>query len=194
MWSKAVTLFIAMMLMVPWSGAQSTFGSIVGVVKDPSQSAVAGAQLTLTNLDDRSQRNATSDANGGFEFINLKPAHYELIVHADGFADYRVSSMQLDARQSLRFDVPLKVATSTQTIEVSSDAGPVINTENGTIGDTKDFAQLTGLPVNYRGVRPPARWRCLRPSRARSRTPMAMFRSAADFLLKCSIPWTDLQP
>jgi carboxypeptidase family protein len=103
-------------------------------------------------LEDRSQRNATSDANGGFEFINLKPAHYELIVHADGFADYRISSMQLDARQSLRFDVPLKVATSTQTIEVSSDAGPVINTENGTIGDTKDFAQLTGLPVNYRGA------------------------------------------
>jgi phosphate/sulfate permease len=43
MWSKAVTVFIAMMLMVPWSSAQSTFGSIVGVVKDPSQSAVAGA-------------------------------------------------------------------------------------------------------------------------------------------------------
>jgi hypothetical protein len=152
MWSKAVTFCIAMMLIVPWSGAQSTFGSIVGIVKDPSQSAVAGAQLTLTNLDDRSQRNATSDANGGFELMNLKPAHYELIVHADGFADYRVSSMQLDARQSLRFDVPLKVATSTQTVEVSSDAGPVINTENGTIGDTKDFAQLTGLPVNYRGA------------------------------------------
>jgi len=28
----------------------------------------------------------------------------------------------------------------------------VINTENGTIGDTKDFQQLTGLPVNYRGA------------------------------------------
>src|SRR5450755_2595984 len=150
--NKAITLLIAMTLIVPWSTAQSTFGGIVGVVKDPSQSAVAGAQLTLTNLDDRTQRNAGSDANGAFEFINLKPAHYELIVHADGFADYRVSSLQLDARQSLRFDVPLKVATSTQTIEVSSDAGPVINTENGTIGDTKDFAQLTGLPVNYRGA------------------------------------------
>jgi hypothetical protein len=43
----------------------------------------------------------------------------------------------------------LKIANSTQTIEGSSDAGPVINTEHGTIGDTKDFAQLTGLPVNY---------------------------------------------
>src|SRR5450755_1441262 len=150
--NKAITLLIAMTLIVPWSTAQSTFGGIVGVVKDPSQSSVAGAQLTLTNLDDRTQRNAGTDGSGGFEFINLKAGRYELVVHADGFADYKVSSFQLDARQSLRLDVALKLASSTQSIEVSSDAGPVINTENGTIGDSKDFQQITSLPVNYRGA------------------------------------------
>ena len=49
-------------------------------------------------------------------------------------------------------DVALKLATSTQTIEVSGESGPVINTENGAIGDTKDFQQITNLPVNYRGA------------------------------------------
>jgi hypothetical protein len=49
-------------------------------------------------------------------------------------------------------DVALKLATSTQTIEVSGESGPVINTENGTIDDTKDFQQITNLPVNYRGA------------------------------------------
>jgi hypothetical protein len=49
-------------------------------------------------------------------------------------------------------DVALKLATSTQTIEVSGESGPVINTESGTIGDTKDFQQITNLPVNYRGA------------------------------------------
>ena len=49
-------------------------------------------------------------------------------------------------------DVALKLATSTQTIEVSGESGPVINAENGTIGDTKDFQQITNLPVNYRGA------------------------------------------
>ena len=28
----------------------------------------------------------------------------------------------------------------------------MINTENGTIGDTKDFQQITNLPVNYRAA------------------------------------------
>ena len=143
---KVSTILIAMLLFVPWAFGQSTFGGIVGVVKDPGQRSVAGAQLTLTNLDDRGERDASTDDNGGFELINLKAGRYELVVHADGFADYKVS-LQLDARQSLRLDVPLKLASASQSIEVNSDAGPVINTENGTIGDSKDFQQITAAEV-----------------------------------------------
>lgn len=152
MLNKLSTFLIATVLSVSCAFGQSTFGGIVGVVKDPSQGEVAGAQVMLTSLEDGSQRSATTDANGEFEFVNLKAARYELVVHADGFADYKASSLQLDARQSLRLDVALKLATATQTIEVSGESGPVINTENGTIGDTKDFQLITNLPVNYRGA------------------------------------------
>jgi hypothetical protein len=131
---------------------QSTFGGIIGVVKDAGQGVVIGAQATLTSVDDGAQRIANTDSNGEFEFINLKPGHYEVLVHSDGFADYKVSSLQLDARQSLRLDVSLKLATSSQTVEVSSQAAPLINTENGTIGDSKDFTEISSLPVNYRGA------------------------------------------
>src|SRR5450432_1388414 len=149
---KISVLLMAIFLWAPWAIGQSTFGGIVGIVKDPSQSAVTGAQLTLTSLDDRTERNAGTDGSGGFEFINLKAGRYELVVHADGFADYKVSSLQLDARQSLRLDISLKLASSTQSIEVGADSGPVINTENATLGDSKDFQQITSLPVNYRGA------------------------------------------
>jgi hypothetical protein len=75
---KVSTILIAMLLFVSRAFGQSTFGGIVGVVKDPGQRSVAGAQLTLTNLDDRSQRNASTDDNEGFEFINPKAGRYEL--------------------------------------------------------------------------------------------------------------------
>ena len=132
--------------------AQSTFGEVIGVVKDPGQGIVPGAQVTLTSVDERTQHTATTDADGAFHFVNLKAGHYELLVTAPGFAEYKITAAQLDARQSLRFDVVLKLASSEQSIEVGSEAGPVINTENATIGDTKDFAQITNLPVNYRGA------------------------------------------
>jgi hypothetical protein len=152
MLARISILIFAVLLAAPWATGQSMFGGIVGVVKDPTQEAVGSAHITLTSLDDETQRAATTDANGEFEFVNLKAGRYALEVHADGFADYKVSSLQLDARQSLRLDVALKLASAAQTVEVTSEGGPVINTENGTIGDTKDFKQLTSLPVNYRGA------------------------------------------
>jgi hypothetical protein len=135
-----------------WTGAQSTFGGIVGSVKDPGQGSVANAQLTLTSLDDRAQKDGATDTNGTFEFVNLRPGRYELTIRADGFAEYKMTSLQLDARQTMRVDVQLSLAASNQSIEVAGDAGPVINTENATIGDSKDFQQITNLPVNYRGA------------------------------------------
>jgi hypothetical protein len=148
-------IFLLMALLCwPRSGtAQSTFGDVIGVVKDPGQGVIPGAQVTLTNVGEHTPpRVATTDADGAFHFVNLKPGQYELFVTATGFAEYKVTAMQLDARQTLRFDVVLKVASASQTIEVGGDSGPAINTENATIGDTKNFAQITNLPVNYRGA------------------------------------------
>jgi uncharacterized surface anchored protein len=139
MFGKISACLMAILLWTSSVIGQSTFGSIVGVVKDPGEGTIAGAQITLTNLDDHALRNASADSNGAFEFVNLKPGHYQLMIRVDGFSDYKVPSLQLDARQNLRLDAALKLATSTQTIEVSSERGPVINTENGTIGDTKDL-------------------------------------------------------
>src|SRR6202521_2561277 len=125
---------------------------MIGVVKDPGQGVVPGAQVTLTNVDEHTRHSAATDTDGAFHFVNLKPGHYELLVAATGFAEYKMTAVQLDARQSLRLDVTLKLASASQSIEVGGDAGPVIKTENATIGDTKDFAQITNLPVNYRGA------------------------------------------
>jgi carboxypeptidase family protein len=151
MFGKMAVLGVVLLLSAWWVAGQSTFGGIVGTVKDPGQGAVAGAQVTVTNLDDRTEHSATTDEGGTFQFPNLKAGHYELAVRASGFVELKVTSLQLEARQTLRSDLQLKLASSTQTIEVSGDAGPVINTENATIGDTKDFKELTNLPVNYRG-------------------------------------------
>ncbi len=152
MLSKLFSLLLAILLFVTIALGQSTFGTLVGNVKDPGQGDVPGAQLLLLSLDDQSQRTATTGEDGAFEFPNLKPGRYTLTVHATGFAEYKVTSIQLDARQSLRLDLSLQLSTNTQMIEVNGEAGPAINTENGTIGDSKDFHQLTGLPVNYRGA------------------------------------------
>jgi Carboxypeptidase regulatory-like domain len=130
---------------------QSTFGSIVGVVHDKTEAVVPGATVQVKDLADNSTRSTTSDQNGSFEFANLKPSRYEVSVSAEGFADFRIPTAELTARQALRVDVTLNIKSQTQTIEVA-DTVAVVNTENATIADSKDSAQIGQLPMNFRAV------------------------------------------
>jgi hypothetical protein len=134
------------------AAAQSTFGDIIGVVKDPGQRAVGGAGVTLVSADEGTQRTQATDDDGAFHFVNLKPGHYDVVVSAPGFADFKISSAQLAARQTLRFDIALKLASATQTIEVGADSGPPINTENGTIAGSLENREITQLALNSRAV------------------------------------------
>ena len=148
----SIALLIACgVLAVPRASAQSTFGGIVGVVRDPTQSALLGALVTLRSLDDNSARTATAGGDGAFEFVNLKPGHYSLTAHAPGFADFHVSSAELDARQTLRIDITLSLKSASEVIEVQANPEQV-NTENATLSDSKDNTDITQLPINSRSV------------------------------------------
>ena len=145
------TLLLACVVLLSAAQGQSTFGTIVGVVKDPGGLVIPGAKITLLSLEDRSTRDVLSEPDGSFQFMNVKPGRYEIDVHAEGFSVFKLQSVQLDARQTLRTDVSLRVASATETVEVG-DTAPMINTESATLADTKDFMQVSQLPVNYRGA------------------------------------------
>lgn len=131
--------------------AQSTFGAIVGVVHDASQAVVPGASIQIRGLDDNSVRSTTSDSNGSFEFINLKPGRYAVSAQSAGFSDFQTPSTELTARQTLRVDVILGIKSQSETVEVG-DTVAVINTENAVISDSLDNQQITQLPLNNRAT------------------------------------------
>ena len=130
---------------------QSTLGSIVGVVHDKTQAVIPGATVKIKNLEDSSVRSATSDQNGTFEFLNLKPGGYLVSVNAEGFADFQIATAELSVRQVLRIDATLEVKSQTQTIEVSNTVA-VIDTENATISDSFANQEITELPLNSRAT------------------------------------------
>jgi hypothetical protein len=142
---------IAVVVTVCSAAGQSTFGSIVGVVHDATQAVVPGASVKIRRSEDNSLRSTTSDQNGSFEFVNLKPGNYSLSAHADGFAEFQVPSAELAARQTLRIDVVVGVKSQSETMEVA-DTVAVINTENAVISDSKDNQQITELPLNSRAT------------------------------------------
>jgi len=131
--------------------AQSTFGSIRGTVQDASGAVIPGALVTVHSLDENFDRQVMTIDSGDFVVENLKAGHYQLTVHHEGLSDAVVSSATLEARQDLRIPITLKIAAASTVVEVN-DAAVQINTENGTLSDSIDNQQITGLPLNNRAT------------------------------------------
>jgi hypothetical protein len=131
--------------------AQSTFGDLRGTTRDPSGLALAQATVTVHSLDANTDRSVISGDDGSFVVENLQPGHYQLTAAKADFQSSSATKIELSARQSLRVDLTLALASQTQTVEVS-EAVEQVNTENAVIGDSKASAQITGLPLNFRAA------------------------------------------
>jgi hypothetical protein len=131
--------------------AQSTFGSIRGTVTDVTGAIVVDATISAQSVDDNVERNTNSTVSGEFILENLKPGHYKITAHHDGFRDVVAPSVVLDARQELRLPFVLSVAVATTAVEVNAGAEQV-NTENATLSDTVLSEDVTQLPMNSRAV------------------------------------------
>jgi hypothetical protein len=151
--SSVVSVFFCCVLFASGSlaHAQSTFGSVRGNVLDASGAAIPGAQIVLHSTDENTERTVGTDPSGAFIFENVKAGKYTLRAHRDGFADTVVSGISVEARQDLRLGATLNVAGEQTTVEVSG-AADQINTENGTISDSKTNIEMTQLPLNNRAT------------------------------------------
>jgi hypothetical protein len=148
--TTTIAILLTLHLLLPLALAQSTFGTIVGAAVDATGAAVAGATITVRNVDENTVHTTTTGEDGSFQFLNLKAGRYELVANASGFSDFKIAGIQLDARQDLRLEVKFQVAQVGETVQVSG-GDTAINTENATISASKNGDEISQLPLNYRG-------------------------------------------
>ncbi len=129
--------------------AQSTFGAIVGTLKDPSQASLGQATVKVTNVDEQTVRAVQSSDNGDYEVLNLKPGTYTVSVERAGFETSQVNDLHLLARQTMRVDLTLRVGSTGQTVSVEGTAG-VVQSETDTIASSYGSEKILSLPVNFR--------------------------------------------
>jgi hypothetical protein len=141
-----LTLAIACVLaFCQTSYAQSTFGTVLGAVKDPSGSAVPMASVELMNTGTNASHKAVTNNDGSYTFVNIDVGNYKLTVDAPGFQKTEYQAFDLGARATVRIDVDLKVAS--QATSVTVEAVATIQTEVSNISETKGALELTDLPV-----------------------------------------------
>ena len=147
---SVLALLVALLCMSgPHLEAQSTFGSIRGIVQDSTGASIPDAQITLHSIDENTDRKINADATGAYAFENVLANKYTIRVQHAGFADTVVAGITLAARQDLRYTLVMTIALQATTVEVTSSANQ-INTENGVIGDSKGTDDIGQLPLNFR--------------------------------------------
>jgi len=128
--------FAAVTLLLCGTGlsfAQSTFGVIVGTLKDASGAVLSGASVRLTNLGENIARDTTTGGDGTYEFQNTKPELYSVAMSHAGFRTFEARDLPLVARQTLRVDAALPLGEVSERVEVQATAG-VIATDSAAIG------------------------------------------------------------
>jgi hypothetical protein len=143
-------LLLGFILSSATASGQSTYGTIIGTVKDSSGSAVPGATVKITNTDENTTREVKTNSTGDYELLNVQPAHYTVSVTQSGFQTFAATDLLLVSRQTLRVDAALQVGQMSQAVTVESSEAGVIATDSQVIQETFNPQELLNLPANIR--------------------------------------------
>jgi len=125
------------------------FGSVSGTVSDQKGSVVAGAKVTVTQVETGISRTVVTTSAGTYSATFLKPGHYELVIAAPGFARVNRKGLTVQVGQTVDADIELPVAATESTVTITAEA-PLIDTEK--VGASQEIGQnlLSNLPINGR--------------------------------------------
>jgi hypothetical protein len=143
-----VSLFVSVLVCSALLVAQNTT-SLHGTVSDPKGAVISGATVTINNPATGFTRTTKTDSQGGYQFLELPPANYEVTVNASGFAVVKQTGLELLVATPGTLNVSMQVTGGTITVEVAGST-PMVNTENATLGHAFDTEQIAELPFEGR--------------------------------------------
>jgi len=144
------TLWILIVFSAGACLAQTTTGSIVGTVTDPSGGVVAGASVTVTNEGTGIVViKITTDAAGHYVATTLPVGRYSVTVEAPGFKKSVSAGLVLNVQDRLGVNVVLEVGQVSDTVQVIG-AAPALETDTSYLGQVVESQRIVDLPLNGR--------------------------------------------
>ncbi len=129
--------------------SQTTTGRIIGNVHDQSGAAVAGATLTVTDVERGTVRTATTDDSGGYVVSNLQPGVYTVRTEAKGFKTVERRDIQIEVATDVSVEIALSPGDVKETVVVTAEV-PLVNTTSSVLGGTLSNKEINDLPLNGR--------------------------------------------
>ncbi|HEY4640591.1 MAG TPA: carboxypeptidase-like regulatory domain-containing protein, partial [Thermoanaerobaculia bacterium] len=147
-YAKYILLALLVVLVPAASFAQSSNGSISGVVTDDTGAAVPGVTVTATNTATGVARTTVSNATGHYQIALLPPATYNVGAELSGFQPIKRDKIVVNVGTDVTLNFAMKAGVS-ETLIVSA-AAPVIETSKSQVSSVVNEKAIQNLPTNGR--------------------------------------------
>ncbi len=136
----------AALLLVAPAVAQTTTGTISGVVRSTDGTPLGGVTVTVSGLGLQGTRNLTTDANGKFRAVNLPPGNYSITYTQTGFSPVEESGVAVRIATDTSREVTMSPGI-TEEIQVQGES-VVVDTTKSTVDTQVDWELIDSLPNN----------------------------------------------
>jgi hypothetical protein len=135
-----------MSLLVNIGTAQDYRAKVQGIITDPSQAAVAGASVTLRNVNTGIEETKQTDSAGHYLFDFVQPGTYSVTIQAAGFQKFVQTNISVLTRGDVTVSPSLSVGAVSESVQVTGEVSQVeFNTS--TMTTTVQGSMLKDLPV-----------------------------------------------
>jgi Carboxypeptidase regulatory-like domain/TonB dependent receptor/TonB-dependent Receptor Plug Domain len=130
--------------------AQTFRGTILGTVTDSTGASIAGAAVTVKNVNTGLSRAVTTSDDGTYSVPELPIGTYTVTVEKAGFKQGVVTGIRVEVSSERRADVALQTGEVAIRVEVNADELPQVESTNNVLGGIVESKIVTNLPVNGR--------------------------------------------
>jgi hypothetical protein len=120
---------------------------VQGTVTDPTNAAIAGATVTLSDTGTHAVRIAVTNEAGRYIFPGVPPGIYNVSTAKAGFRTTKFVNQEVTVGATLNLDAKLELGSQVETVEVQATAGAELQTMNATIGNNISGVALSSLPA-----------------------------------------------
>uniref|UniRef100_Q027S3 Cna B domain protein n=1 Tax=Solibacter usitatus (strain Ellin6076) TaxID=234267 RepID=Q027S3_SOLUE len=166
---------VTLLLLATSAWAQDYRGRVEGLVSDPSQAVIAGATVTLLNVNTGVRATRQTSETGLYLFDLLDPGSYSLTIEAAGFGKFVQQNIVVQTRGDVTVNASLTPGTVQESITVNETPVDVqFNSSNKDL--TIDSKMATEIP---RFDRNPFKLTLIAPSAVNTRGEMMPYHSWA---------------
>lgn len=128
--------------------AQSSNGSMGGIVQDPSGALIPGVTITIANTGTGVANTTVSNETGAYTFPSVAPGTYRASAALPGFRTSVFNDVGVGTSAQVRLDFKMQLGEAVgNTVEVSVAAQQLLSESSATIGTVLPQSTVRALPL-----------------------------------------------